>query len=1172
MIEGSKEIMMATIPVLVVDDNEANLKVARFALEAGGYEVRVALDGEAALEVLRSFQPRLILMDIQLPGIDGLELTRRLKARPATRDIVIVAVTAYAMKGDREKALAAGCDGYIAKPLDPIALPDQIGEYLGRAAPSPVALTPDIAQPPGPASSSDAAAATPAGDKAPILLVEDNPTTRKMFRVALESAGYRIVEAQNARTGLDAVARIRPALVIQDLLLPDMDGLDLAGELRQRLGASVPIVCVSGFLSRLDQARAMRDGFAHVFVKPVDPLQLIDTVRLLLAELPTGAAVGGAGQRLLVVDDDPLQCKLTTTWLSSVGFDVLTASSGPAALDLVRRERPAAVVSDVLMPGMDGYALCLAMRRDEQIADVPVILLSASYVEDADRRLAERVGASALLSKSDGIDAVVHALSAALGEAPPRLSDEPVELIQHEHVQRALWQLERQVQENARLQQRCALQEAQLTVLAGVAEALATHRALDEALGDVLAACLDMAGITKGALYLAQADSRLALAQQTGFSEAETARLRASFGCEALLSNLAREGKVVVFPSGAVLDDAARQITAQAGVTSLLLVPVTWEHTTFGALLLGARTADFAAEDALAFARVLGAQLGQTLGLARSFSRLRASEERHAAIIGSAMDAIITIDAEQRIAMFNPAAERMFGHRADAVMGQPLECLLPQRYRARHAEHVRSFGATGVTGRRMGALGSLAGLHADGEEFPIEASISQLEADGGKLYTVIVRDIAERLRAERDLQALADTLERRVGERTRELSAARDAADAASRAKSQFLANMSHEIRTPMNAILGLAHMLAREEATPRQAGQLSRIEGAARHLLTIINDILDLSRVDAGKLQLEERDFELPALLEQVRSIVGEGAAAKGLRVEVDAGTAPRWLRGDETRVCQALLNYASNAVKFTPQGRIVLRAKPLQERQTRLLVRFEVEDTGVGVDPQQLPRLFEAFEQADASTTREHGGTGLGLAITRRLAELMGGSAGAEVLSGGSLFWFTAWLGRGDQVKSDAAAPARPDAELRLRHAGARVLVAEDNLVNREVALALLRAAGLQVDFAEDGVVAVEKAGQGDYDLVLMDMQMPVMDGLQAARALRALPGLQTLPILAMTANAFGEDRAACLAAGMDDFVTKPVEPQTLYATLLKWLDRRSAAQAAAVPISHRESRPTR
>ncbi|WP_157270813.1 CHASE domain-containing protein [Azohydromonas aeria] len=388
-------------------------------------------------------------------------------------------------------------------------------------------------------------------------------------------------------------------------------------------------------------------------------------------------------------------------------------------------------------------------------------------------------------------------------------------------------------------------------------------------------------------------------------------------------------------------------------------------------------------------------------------------------------------------------------------------------------------------------------------------------------------------------------LEEALHERTRQ-------AEAASLAKSAFLANMSHEIRTPMNAILGLTHLLASEGATPRQAGQLAKVEDAARHLLSIINDILDLSKIEAGKVRLEERNFSLPALLEQVRSIVGTSAAAKGLRFEVDAGEVPAWLVGDDTRLRQALLNYAGNAVKFTEAGSIRLRAQQQRHRQGQwLLVRFSVEDTGVGIRPEQVPRLFQAFEQAEASTTREHGGTGLGLAITRRLAELMGGSAGAQPRQGGgSVFWFTAWLQRGTAAGQPAPALAQADALPWLRRRGARVLLAEDNAVNREIALVLLRNAGLEVDVAENGQQALERLQQRHCDLVLMDMQMPVMDGLQATHALRALPGFERLPVLALTANAFDEDRAACLAAGMNDFVSKPVEPLALYATLAKWL----------------------
>ena len=387
------------------------------------------------------------------------------------------------------------------------------------------------------------------------------------------------------------------------------------------------------------------------------------------------------------------------------------------------------------------------------------------------------------------------------------------------------------------------------------------------------------------------------------------------------------------------------------------------------------------------------------------------------------------------------------------------------------------------------------------------------------------------------------------------LQAAKTRAEASSAAKTAFLANMSHEIRTPLNGIIGMAHLLRLGGLSDAQADRLDRLEHSAKHLLDVLNAVLDLSKIEAGKVVLANLPLRIESIVANTISIVEEAARRKTLRLHSDLDAFPGNLLGDAPRLQQALLNYVGNAVKFTERGSVTVRARLLREDGGDALVRFEVADTGVGIEPDVLPRLFTSFEQGDRSLTRAAGGTGLGLAITRKLAELMGGEAGVESQPGvGSLFWFTARCRKAADAEVEPAKPIVRDAAAALRrdHAGARVLLAEDNEINREVAVAILEHAGLAVDTAEDGEQAVAKAAAGAYALVLMDMQMPVMDGLGATREIRKRWPKGSLPIIAMTANAFNEDKALCYEAGMDDFLSKPVEPEQLYALLLGWLER--------------------
>ncbi len=497
------------------------------------------------------------------------------------------------------------------------------------------------------------------------------------------------------------------------------------------------------------------------------------------------------------------------------------------------------------------------------------------------------------------------------------------------------------------------------------------------------------------------------------------------------------------------------------------------------------------------------------------------------------------IDPLGNLAYCSPASERITGCSAEAFLADPelmLEITHPDD-RLRLADHL---------GHHDAAMGRVELpfriVLADGRVRWLEHACQPVFDESGEYLG--------RRASNRDITDRVELQER--------LAAAKQVAEATSRAKSSFLANMSHEIRTPMNAIVGLTQILRRRGNLDfDQIDKLGKIGHAADHLMALINDILDLSKIEAGKLTLERREFNLLETLDKVSELIDERISAKGLQFRLETDNLPTAVLGDVTRISQALLNFLGNAIKFTEHGGITLRVSLLQTKPEDLLLRFAVEDTGIGISEEQKSRLFNAFEQADSSTTRRFGGTGLGLAINRHLAHLMGGDIGVESRpEGGSVFWLTAWLGSvaDAKVNQDEETLDADVLEQRLLqlHRGARVLLADDDEIGRLVVREMLLDTGLAVDYAEDGSQAVAMARSSHYDMILMDMEMPNMDGVAATLGIRQLPGHAMTPIVAMTANAFMEDRQTCLDAGMNGHLAKPVLPEHLYASLLMWLGK--------------------
>jgi signal transduction histidine kinase/CheY-like chemotaxis protein len=440
----------------------------------------------------------------------------------------------------------------------------------------------------------------------------------------------------------------------------------------------------------------------------------------------------------------------------------------------------------------------------------------------------------------------------------------------------------------------------------------------------------------------------------------------------------------------------------------------------------------------------------------------------------------------------------------------------------------------------------------------VVANGGQLRAGDGSLLGAVVtmEDVTLQTRAQEEIRA-ANVRLRELLQRTEELARK---AELANEAKSQFLATMSHELRTPMSGVLGMTDILAMTTLDAEQRGCLDLIRSSGESLLALINGILDFSKIEAGQLELDFHDFELMPLLRQLADTYAAMAAAKGLWLRLDCeADLPQWLHADSCRLQQVLVNLLNNAVKFTEEGGVTLSVRRSSEIPEWVSLRFAVRDTGIGIPADKRDLLFRRFSQLDASSTRKYGGTGLGLAICKQLVELFGGSigvisppasaSGAEPAPTGSEFWFEVRLAKGRAGPKPSPSAHRPFTR---RH---RILVVEDNPVNRRMIVSMLQKLGLEAEWAENGQEALDRLNRAQFELILMDLQMPVMGGEQAARRIRALPEkhpARGVPIIAVSAHAFPEDKLRCLQAGMNDHVTKPIQLDRLEGVLRRWLER--------------------
>jgi len=962
-----------------------------------------------------------------------------------------------------------------------------------------------------------------------ILLVEDNPITRKLVRFTLETQGLSVIDAADGARAIEAFAQHPIALVLQDLCLPDMSGFELITHLRDLpRGTDVPILAFSGLLSQSDEGRVSSAGFDDVIAKPVEPSRLLQIVRAHLPTLDkTVTDVFGKGRVLVVADDDPVQRKLVGFRMQRVGFKVLFAADGEEALQHARNAHPAAVLSDVLMPRLDGFALCMEMRRDPELASVPVVLATNSYVEPTDRDLARRAGAHDLVVRTPELREVLEAVRVSLLEqVRPAPTPVPTE-VEDAHAARIMRQLEKQVALNARVNQRCALLSAGISVLSSISEALASQEDIDEALRHALAACFDAGGISLGALYLREGDSPLRVVS-FGFSKPWTdAELLTFFGERPLLAATmtGHSARLINKSSG---PEECRLLEA-AGTASALVVPLGYKGTSFGALVMMSKNGELDNEDRIRFAEAVATQISQALAVAQSFKRTERSERQASeqssllrSMLESIADGVVVADEAGRFIDWNAAAERL----VDVERGRTGT---PSTRTPSRADE----GARPPSYERLPLMRAILGENVRN----MELFVRRDESPGGMWLSVNAQPWRNDKGETRGGVAVFRDVTQEKATQSQLMVSDRMAS------VGMLAAGVAHEINNPLACVLANLE-LAEQDLQEGFAGSTAKELLAIREMIADAREAADRVRNIVKDLKLFSRHEDSHAASVDVRRVLDSSLRMAWneirhrARLEKSFEDVPN-VEGTESRLGQVFLNLIVNAAQAIAPGaaatnriRIGVRTDP----SGRVVV--EISDTGSGISPETMRHLFTPFY-----TTKPSGvGTGLGLAICHRIVTGFGGEIQVDTE-----------IGKGTTFRLLLRATSKSDSGI-LRAMGitrrsgvrGRILVIDDEpLIGAVIRRSL--AAEHDVVATTNGADALEKLALGEkFDVILCDLMMPQMTGVELYAELKALGGDWTDRLVFLTGGAFTPATRSFLETVPNETLEKPFDRNQLRAVI--------------------------